>query len=286
MKIMIIGAGGQLGSELINMVQEDIVIPLTRHDLEMTDYRQVNDVISSNTPDIVINTAAYHRVDECEDNVEKAFSVNAFAVRTLSNICAEMNATLVHFSTDYVFGGEKQVPYMENDMPNPLSVYAASKLAGEYFARNICRRHFVVRTCGLYGAKGISGKGGNFVEMMLRLAREQKPIKVVTDQIVTPTFARELAVSVSKLIRTREYGLYHITNDGGCSWYEFAKTIFDLTGIRADLSPVTAEEFGAKARRPAYSVLENRNLRALGIDNMRPWKEALKEYLMEKGYLT
>ena len=286
MKIMIIGAGGQLGSELVNMVQEDIVIPLTRHDLEMTDYRQVNDVISSNTPDIVINTTAYHRVDDCEDNVEKAFSVNAFAVRTLSKICAEMNATLVHFSTDYVFGGEKRVPYMENDIPNPLSVYAASKLAGEYFTRNICRRHFVVRTCGLYGAKGISGKGGNFVEMMLRLAREQKPIKVVADQVVTPTFAKELAVSISKLIRTREYGLYHITNDGGCSWYEFAKAIFDLTGIRADLSPVTAEEFGAKARRPAYSVLENRNLRALGIDNMRPWKEALKEYLMEKGYLT
>lgn len=286
MKIMIIGAGGQLGSELVNIVQEDIIIPLTRLDLEMTDYRQMNDVISSNTPDIVINTTAYHRVDECEDNVEKAFSVNTFAVRTLSKICAEMNATLVHFSTDYVFGGEKRVPYMENDMPNPLSVYAASKLAGEYFARNICRRHFVVRTCGLYGAKGVSGKGENFVEMMLRLAREQKPIKVVADQIVTPTFARELAVSISKLIRTGEYGLYHITNDGGCSWYEFAKTIFDLTGIRADLSPITSEEFGAKARRPAYSVLENRNLRALGIDNMRPWKEALKEYLMEKGYLT
>lgn len=286
MKIMIIGAGGQLGSELVNIVQEDIIIPLTRLDLEMTDYRQMNDVISSNTPDIVINTTAYHRVDECEDNVEKAFSVNTFAVRTLSKICAEMNATLVHFSTDYVFGGEKRVPYMENDMPNPLSVYAASKLAGEYFARNICRRHFVVRTCGLYGAKGVSGKGENFVEMMLRLAREQKPIKVVADQIVTPTFAKELAVSISKLIRTGEYGLYHITNDGGCSWYEFAKTIFDLTGIRADLSPITSEEFGAKARRPAYSVLENRNLRALGIDNMRPWKEALKEYLMEKGYLT
>lgn len=285
MKIMIIGAGGQLGSELVNILQDDIVIPLTHMDIEMTDHRQVNDVLSSNAPDVVINTTAYHRVDECEENAEKSFSVNACAVRNLARICAELNATLVHFSTDYVFGGEKRVPYVEDDMPNPLSVYAVSKLAGEYFVRNIGDRHFVIRTCGLYGAKGISGKGGNFIELMLKLAREQRPIRVVADQVVTPTYARELAASISRLIRTGEYGLYHITNDGECSWYEFAKTIFDLTGIQASLSPVTSTEFGAKARRPAYSVLENKNLRNLGLNNMRPWKEALKKYLREKGYI-
>ena len=284
MKIMIIGAGGQLGSELVNCLQDDIIIPLTHIDIELTDYQQVNDILSSNMPDVVINTSAYHRVDECEDYIDKSFSVNASAVRTLAKICSEHDTTLVHFSTDYVFGGEIKTPYAEDDIPNPLSVYAVSKLAGEYFARNICKRHFVVRTCGLYGAKGISGKGGNFVELMLKLAREKKPVKVVSDQIVTPTYAKELALKIAQLLRTDEYGLYHITNNGSCSWYEFAKTIFDLTGIESDLSSTTSAEYGAKARRPSYSVLENGNLKRLGLDDMRPWKDALQEYLTEKGY--
>lgn len=285
MKIMIIGAGGQLGSELVNLLQYDTLIPLTHLDIEMTDYQQVNDIISSNVPDVVINTAAYHRVDECEDNIEKSFSINAYAVRTLAKICNELNTTLVHFSTDYVFGGEKRTPYVEDDMPNPLSVYAISKLAGEYFVRNICSRFFLIRTCGLYGAKGISGKGGNFIELMLKLARDKRPIRVVADQVVTPTYAKELALKVSQIIRTNEYGLYHATNDGGCSWYEFAKTIFDLTCINASLSPTTAADYGARARRPPYSVLENMNLKRIGLDDMSPWKEALKEYLIEKGYI-
>lgn len=285
LKIIILGAGGQLGSELLNILQDDMLIPLTHMDIEMTDPRQVNDIISSNVPDIVINTTAYHRVDDCEDNIEKSFSVNAYAVRTLAKICAELDTTLVHFSTDYVFGGEKRIPYVEDDIPNPLCVYAVSKLAGEYFVKNICRRHFIIRTCGLYGAKGLSGKGGNFVELMLKLSKENRPIKVVADQIVTPTYAKDLSAKVSQLIRTEEYGLYHATNDGECSWYEFAKAIFDMTGKKADLTPTTSSEYGARARRPAYSVLENRNLKRLGMDDMRPWKEALKEYLSEKRYI-
>lgn len=284
MKIMIIGAGGQLGSELVNLLQEDTIIPLTHLDIEITDYRQVNDIISSNQPEVVINTSAYHRVDECEDYPEKAFSVNTLAVRNLAKICNEFDAVLVHCSTDYVFNGEKESPYTEDDIPDPLSVYAVSKLAGEYFVRHICRRHFVIRTCGLYGSKGLSGKGSNFVELMIKFARENKPIRVVSDQIVTPTYVKDLAYVVSGLIRTREYGLYHATNDGECSWYEFARTIFDLTRIKADLIPVTSTEYGAKAKRPPYSVLENRNLKQLGLDDMRYWKEALIEYLEEKGY--
>lgn len=285
LKIIILGAGGQLGSELANILQDDMLIPLTHQDIEMTDYQKVNDILASNLPDVVINTTAYHRVDECEDNIEKSFSVNAYAVRTLASICEELNTILVHFSTDYVFGGEKKIPYVEDDIPNPLSVYAVSKLAGEYFAKNICRRHFIIRTCGLYGAKGLSGKGGNFVELMLKLSKENRAIKVVTDQIVTPTYAKDLAVIVSQLIRTKEYGLYHGTNDGECSWYEFAKTIFDMTGRKANLTPTTSAKYGARARRPAYSVLENRNLKRLGMNVMRPWKEALQEYLLEKRYI-
>ena len=282
---MILGAGGQLGSELVNILQDDTLIPLTHMDIEMTDEQQVNSILSSNMPDIVINTAAYHRVDDCEDNVELSFAVNSYAVRTIARICNDLGITFVHFSTDYVFGGEKKTPYVEDDCPNPHSVYAVSKLAGELFVRNICSRYYLIRTCGLYGAKGVSGKGGNFIETMIRLANGEKPISVVSDQIVTPTYARELAAKVSQLIRTEEYGFYHITNNGGCSWYEFARTIFELTGIDADISPISSSEFGAKARRPAYSVLENRNLKLLGLDDMKFWQDALKEYLEEKGHL-
>ena len=285
MKILIIGAGGQLGSELVNLLQDDTLIPLTHRDIEMTNYHQVNEILSSNMPDIVINTAAYHRVDDCEDNIEQSFSVNTYAVRTLAKICSELNIAFVHFSTDYVFGGDKKIPYTEEDIPNPLSAYATSKLAGEYFVRNLCKRHFVIRTCGLYGAKGISGKGGNFIELMLKLAKEGKPLKVVADQVVTPTYAKELALKVSQLIKTDAYGLYHITNNGGCSWYEFTRTIFELAGISANLSPTTSLEFNAKAKRPAYSVLENRNLKKLSLDDMKPWEQALKEYLQERGYI-
>lgn len=285
MKIMILGAGGQLGSELVNILQDDILIPLTHMDIEMTDEQQVNNILSSNMPDIVINTAAYHRVDDCEDNVELSFAVNSYAVRTIARICNDLGITFVHFSTDYVFGGEKKTPYVEDDCPNPHSVYAVSKLAGEFFVRNICSRYYVIRTCGLYGAKGVSGKGGNFIETMIRLANGKKPLNVVSDQIVTPTYARELAAKVSQLIRTEEYGSYHITNNGGCSWHEFARTIFELTGIDADISPISSSEFGAKARRPAYSVLENRNLKLLGLDDMQLWQEALKAYLEEKGHV-
>jgi len=285
MKILILGAGGQLGSELVNILQDDTLIPLTHRDIEMTDEQQVNNILSSNMPDVVINTAAYHKVDDCEDNIEQSFAVNSYAVRNLARICSELGITFVHFSTDYVFGGEKKTPYNEDNCPNPGSVYAVSKLAGELFARNICSKYYVIRTCGLYGAKGISGKGGNFIETMIKLANGGKKIKVVSDQIVTPTCAKELAAKVSQLIRTDKYGLYHITNNGGCSWYEFAKAIFGLTGIAGDISPTTSAEFGARARRPAYSVLENRNLKLLGLDDMMQWRDALKEYLIEKGYL-
>ncbi len=285
MKILILGAGGQLGSELVNILQDDTLIPLTHRDIEMTDEQEVNNILSSNMPDVVINTAAYHRVDDCEDNVNLSFYVNSFAVRNLARTCSDLGITFVHFSTDYVFGGEKNTPYIEDDCPNPRSVYAVSKFSGELFVRNICSKYYLIRTCGLYGARGLSGKGGNFVETMIRLAKDGKTIRVVSDQFVTPTYAKELAAKVSQLIRTDKYGLYHITNNGGCSWYEFACAIFELTGIDADVSPTSSSEFGARARRPAWSVLENRNLKRLGLDDMKPWKAALKEYLTEKGYV-
>ena len=231
----------------------------------------------------MINTAAFNRVEDCETEVEKAFGVNAFAERNLAQICAELDCVLVHISTDYVFGEEKRTPYTEEDAPNPLSVYGVSKLVGEYFVRSLCPKDFVVRTSGLYGMAGSSGKGGNFVETMIRLAKENKPIRVVNDQVLTPTYTKDVAQKIKELLQTGVYGLYHITNNGQCSWYEFASKIFKLLGLKPDFGPTTTAAYRAKARRPPYSVLAHNKLKQLGLDDLRPWPQALTAYLKEKG---
>lgn len=243
-------------------------------------------MLGETRPEVVINTAAFVRVDDCEEQVERAFGVNAFAVRNLAHACAELNCVLLHVSTDYVFGGEKRTPYNEEDAPNPLNVYGVSKLAGEYFVRNICPKHFVVRSSGLYGVAGSSGKGGNFVEIMIRLAKEGNPIPVVGDQILTPTSTKYLAESLKQLLQTNAFGLYHITSSGECSWYEFAAMIFEITGLEADLRETTSEEYGAKALRPPFSALANHKLMDLGLEMMPPWRVPLYEYLMEKQYAS
>lgn len=285
MRVVIIGASGQLGSELVKTLSDWDLKLLTHADLDICDFVYTRKVLVEAKPDIVINTAAFHRVDDCEEQPEKAFWVNTYAVRKLAQFCAELDCCLVHMSTDYVFGGEKRTPYSEDDAPNPLNVYGVSKLAGEYFVRNLCPKHFVIRTSGLYGVAGSSGKGGNFVETMIRLAKEGKPIRVVTDQVLTPTYTKDLAQKIKELLQTEAYGLYHITNKGQCSWYEFAQKIFELLNLKPDFGPTTTAAYGAKARRPAYSVLAHEKLRQLGLDDLRPWPEALAAYLEEKGLL-
>lgn len=282
MTTLLIGANGQLGSELRQALKDHDLVPLTHADLELTDRAQVEDALHKYRPDLILNTGAYHRVDECEDHAELSFAVNATAVRDLAIAAREIGAILVHFSTDYVFDGRQRCPYREIDPPGPLSVYATSKLAGEYFVRALLDRHFIIRSCGLYGLAGSRGKGGNFVETMLRLAKEGREIRVVGDQILTPTSAKELARKVRQLVETDAYGLYHITNDGECSWYQFAMAIFELTHLRPLLAETTSAAYGARAARPAYSVLENANLSRLGLDDLRPWGEALKEYLEQR----
>jgi dTDP-4-dehydrorhamnose reductase len=284
MKVLIIGANGQLGSDLVKVMDDQNLIALTHKDIEICEFAKTRNILTEKAPDIVINTAAYHKVDECEENVEKTFEVNTYAVRHLAQVCRDIGSTLVHMSTDYVFGGEKNEPYTEADSPNPINVYGVSKLAGEYFVKNICKKHFIIRTSGLFGVAGSSGKGGNFVETMIRLAKEGKSIKVVADQVLSPTYTKDLAANIRDLIQTDRYGLYHITSHGECSWYDFAKAIFELTRLEPEFSPTTTEEFGAKAKRPGYSVLVNHNLKALGLDNMSVWKEALENYLTGKGH--
>jgi dTDP-4-dehydrorhamnose reductase len=279
MKIALIGADGQLGSELVRRLADDALQPLYYPDFDVTQPVAARRTLTALAPDCVINTAAFHRVDECELRPDRAFGVNATAVRDLALVCRELGCPLVHFSTDYVFDGAKGAPYVEEDVPNPLSSYAVSKLAGEILLRNHWERNFLVRTCGLYGEAGCLEKGMNFVDRILDLAAQGKPLRVVDDQRATPTSARELAGAVAELVRTSAYGLYHLTNEGECSWYEFACAILDQAGLKADLRPVSSREFGARARRPAYSVLENKRAKAVGLTPFSPLPKALGEYL-------
>jgi dTDP-4-dehydrorhamnose reductase len=283
-RVVVIGANGQLGTDLMRVLSDWNPIPFTHSDLDICDFNRAHEMLTSARPEIVINTAAFNRVDDCEEEVSKAFSVNTFAARNVARVCAELDTTLMHISTDYVFGGEKRTPYTEEDMPNPLSAYGVSKLAGEHFVRAICPKHFVVRTSGLYGVAGSSGKGGNFVETMIRLAKAGRPIRVVNDQVLTPTYTRDLADKIAELLQATAYGLYHITNCGQCSWYEFAQSIFELTELEPVIESTTSAALGASTHRPAYSVLACSKLEQFGFGHLRSWVQALESYLEEKGY--
>jgi dTDP-4-dehydrorhamnose reductase len=283
MKYAVIGAAGQLGRDLCPRMTGEVV-PLTRTEADLTNSDLLRAKLSSLRPDVVINCAAYNFVDKAETEPSAAFAVNTWGVRELAIVCRDLDCTLVHFSTDYIFGldATRRTPWAEGDAPGPVSVYGLSKLAGEYLVRSICPRHFVVRTCGLYGVWGSGGKGGNFVETMLRVAGMGKPLRVVADQFCTPSYTVDVATAITPLVETDHYGLYHVTSGGSCSWYEFAAAIFELAGVKADLSAIASADFGAPARRPGYSVLANDALRMAGIAQPRPWREALAVYLDER----
>jgi dTDP-4-dehydrorhamnose reductase len=283
MKILLIGATGQLGQDIQLALREaggkDELLPVTHTELDIRERERVFEMVRRAEPDCVINTAAFHRVDLCEDEPENAFAVNEGGVRNLAEAAKEASALLVQFSTDYVFDGAKRRPYLESDQPNPQSVYAKSRLAGERAVEQTGGAYLLIRTCGLYGFAGSQSKAGNFVETILKLAAQKKPLRVVDDQVCTPTSTRRLARRLLPLIRSGARGLFHMTNSGECSWYEFAREIFRLSKVEADLRPCTTAQFAAKAPRPAYSVLEHRALRAAGFEDFRPWQEALAEYL-------
>ena len=297
MKIIIIGANGQLGGELATAFENETVVALGHKDLDIVHYDSTERLFTRAYPDVVLNTSAYHQVDLCETVQEKAFSVNAFAVRHLAQLCRKHDALFVHTSTDYVFDGAKGAPYTEEDAPNPQSVYANSKLAGEFFVKHNCPRHFIIRTCGLYGDAGRSSKGYNFVDLMLRLQREQQPIRVVSDQVLTPTRAAEAARKIHELVlferdhrteipqagtRGSLYGVVHVTAQGACSWYDFARAIFEEAELTANLTPTTSAKYGAAAKRPTYSVLAHSKLAQYGMDDMEFWRDGLRAYLAER----
>jgi dTDP-4-dehydrorhamnose reductase len=284
----LIGAAGQLGFDLARTFDlPGELVRLTHADLDLLDAKATARVLRDLRPTHVLNTAAYNQVDRAEDEPAAAFALNADAVGALAEVCDAVSATLVHFSTDYVFDGHRRTPYGEDDAPGPLSRYGQSKLAGERRALAGGRRAYVFRVCGLFGIARSAGTGGtNFVETMLRLAHEGRPIRVVRDQVLTPSYTLDLAAKVWRVLARGPHGLYHLTNAGATSWYDFAREVFRLSGLEPDLAAVTAAEYGARARRPAYSVLAHGRLAALGEDDLRPWQDALAAYLRERATRT
>jgi dTDP-4-dehydrorhamnose reductase len=276
----ILGANGQLGQAFLRMLgPRAIGLPHSQCDLSKAE--AMHAILDSIHPDVVINCAAYNMVDKAESDPATAFAVNAWGVRDLAEICRKLRCVLVHYSTNYVFGLDAlcRTPLRETDLPGPVGIYGASKLAGEYLARARCAKHFVIRTCGLYGHVQPGTTRRSFVALMLHLANEGRPIRVVNDQICSPTYTDDLAIATLSLLETKAYGLYHLTSAGECSWHEFARTIFDLAQVSADLQGIGSAEFGAPAPRPEYSVMANEAAARLGLRPIRHWKDALTSYL-------
>lgn len=284
MRVVVIGSTGQLGTDLMKVLGSDHeVIGLTHGDIEVTDYNSCL-VLKKYSPDVIINTAAFHKTDLCEDEPLKTFSVNALGAKNVALISKEIGATCVFISTDYVFDGSKNEPYTENDVPNPINTYGISKLAGELYTR-WNPRHYVVRVASLFGVAGASGKGGNFVETMIKKAKSGEVIRVVDDMWMSPTYTRDAASAIKKILELKlPFGVYHATNQGFCTWFQFAKEIFNQLSLSPGLEPIKTEELKMKAKRPRFSALRSIKLPKYGI-YMREWKEALRAYLTEKGYL-
>jgi len=282
MKVAVIGANGQLGTDTARAFEEsgDEVVALAHSDIEIADRDSVFAALRGMRPRIVVNTAAMHHVDNCEREPERAFAVNALGARNLALAARDIDALLIHVSTDYVFDGAKTSPYVETDYPRPLNAYGNSKLAGEHFVECVAERYFVVRTSGLYGKAPCRAKGGrNFVELMLKLGRERGEVRVVDDERVSPTNTRELARQIVALSRSDAYGLYHATAESSCSWHEFAQAIFALSQTTVNVKVASPDEFPAKTPRPKYSVLENRALKLAGLNTFGTWEEGLCDYL-------
>lgn len=291
MKIVVTGSKGQLASEIIDMIKSgkseigeidpiyinSNLVCVDVDELDITNKKAVEDFLLKEKPDLVINCAAMTNVDACETNLELAMKVNAIGPRNLSEASSKIGAKIVHISTDYVFSGDGQTPYCEWDICNPQSIYGKSKLLGEIFTRENNHKYFIVRTSWLYGKNG-----NNFVKTMIKLGEEKSLIKVVDDQRGNPTNANDLAYHILKIAASDQYGIYHCTGEGECSWCEFAREIMNLASLNCKVEPCTTEEFPRPAKRPSYSSLNNLMLKSTVGNEMRNWKDALKSFLKSK----
>jgi len=281
MRIIVTGANGQLGMDVCAAFAKthDVYTP-THEQMDIVDTAKIDQLFSSLRPQCVINTAAMHNVEKCEDNPVQAYMVNAAGTRNLAKACAAHDAHFIHTSTDYVFDGVKKAPYVESDAPLPLNAYGNTKLSGEHYALTAWNKSSVVRVSAIYGVHPCRAKGGlNFVQLMLKLAKERPQLRVVDDEIVTPTPTEAIAKQILRLADENAYGLFHVTCQGQCSWYDFAARIFELAAVKTDLQKANPGEFPAKVVRPTYSVLENARLKALNLDYMPSWEDGLANYI-------
>ncbi|MGG1270547.1 dTDP-4-dehydrorhamnose reductase [Priestia aryabhattai] len=275
-KVLITGANGQLGKELVELFTEKgfEVYGFGRDKMDITNQAQVQEVISNIKPNIVLHSAAHTQVDLAESEPEQAFSINAYGTRNVAVAAEAVGAKLVYVSTDYVFDGTNDEPYNEFSPTSPLGVYGKSKLAGEQFVRDLHSKFFIVRTSWVYGKHG-----ANFVKTMLKLGKERKELSVVDDQRGCPTYTLDLANTILELVGTQKYGVYHVSNSGNCSWYEFAKEIFKVSDMEVQVNPCTTADFPRPAARPANSVFEHMSIKLNNLTPIRHWREALNSFL-------
>jgi dTDP-4-dehydrorhamnose reductase len=279
-KVLLLGGNGQLGSDIRRLWDDASVtlVSATRADADVTDADAVTGLIRRLAPDVVVNTTAFHNLPEAEADPSSCFRVNVVGGWNIAKAAAGVGAAVVQISTDYVFDGAAREPYVEDAPRRSLNVYGAAKIATEDIVRQSAPDHLIVRVSGLYGLAGSAGKGGNFVETMLRLAREGSPMRVVADQVTAPTNTASIAEALLPIIRERMRGVVHLSAEGECSWYEFARAIFEISGVSPDLTPVTTEEFGGPVRRPLYSVLGSSR-----VPRLPHWRDGLERYLRERN---
>lgn len=287
-KAIIFGGGGQLGVGLCRELERRqwVVRKFDRQSLDVTDSGRVESAVAQAEAQVVINAAAYNQVDIAEREPLAAYQANALAVRNLAMACRQADAQLVHYSTDYVFDGTKGSPYVETDTPHPLGAYAVSKLAGELYAQAYLADPLIIRTSGVFGPGGMFTPRGNFVELMLRLAKNNSPIRVVMDHVASPTYAPAMASRTVDLLERNIHGLFHMGGGEAISWYDYAKLIFELAGLSPELQPTDEREYRTAARRPKYSALSNSKLDATGIAPMPSLRSAVADYLQAREHAT
>jgi len=283
--VVVFGAAGQLGVELVRVLRDRgySVHPFNRVTVDITNIGLLERTLAPLDPKAVINAAAYNQVDVAEQEPQAAYQANALGVRNLALACRQIDAQLVHFSTDYVFDGQLGRPYVETDTPHPLGAYAVSKLAGELYAQAYLENPLILRTSGVFGPGGLKTARGNFVELMLRLAQSGQPIRVVEDHVASPTYAPALAARTIDLLEARQKGVFHAGGGEAISWFAFARKIFAAAGITPELRPTNEREYRTAARRPKFSALENARMAECGIAPMPSLDQALASYMTERA---
>jgi len=291
MKVLLLGANGQLGTDIQRVFTSHSgnglkLIPFTRKELDIENVDSISDILSKQNFDVLINCTSYHKTDEVEDNASHAVTINAHAVEKMAESCEKQGARFVHISTDYVFSGTKRIPYTETDHPAPINVYGTSKYFGETLAQKACKNTYIIRVASLFGIAGASGKGGNFIETIIRIAKEKQELRIVDDIRMSPTSTKTIAEVLLALINSdAPPSIYHIVNSGDATWYEFGKSVMDKIGLNIPVHPVSSDEFPTRAHRPNYSVLNNSLVSETVNCDIPHWSDALYEYLSKKGYV-